>query len=122
MGGSGMCPHLGRSARLAVPALVGHVVEFERRFEAREVEGAEAAAVAAEEVAFPAASVTEVVVELLAQAGWSSAPVLCYRKEMLTKKDDSPSMVADAFSCPDAVAIERRARALPPLAGLCSSV
>ena len=76
-----MCPHLGRSARLAVPALVGHVVEFERRFEAREVEGAEAAAVAAEEVAFPAASVTEVVVGLLAQAGWDSAPVLCYRQQ-----------------------------------------
>lgn len=59
-------PHtyLGRAARLAVPILVRDIVEFERRFEAREVEGAETASVAAEEVALAVTRVAEVVVGL----------------------------------------------------------
>lgn len=106
--------HLGGPARLAVPALVGYVVELERRLEARKVKRAQAATVAAEKVAFAAAGVTEVVVGLHAVAGVSSSRPL--QQRVHTSNDTSPSTVVDFVLPP--TAIERRARALPPLAGL----
>lgn len=56
--------HGFRSTGLAEPTLFGDVVNLERRFEAAEMERAQAPAFAAEEVTFAAARVTVIIVGL----------------------------------------------------------
>lgn len=75
--GEGAGTHLCCSTRLAEPALIGHLVEFQGRFEAGEVERAQATSVTTQEVTFALTSVAKVVVGLhvrVAKGGGGSRP------------------------------------------------